>query len=163
AILAVTIPPAAEKLRRLMNLAQIIQSHALSFFHLSGPDLLLGWDSDPATRNVFGLIKAAPEVARGGSRLHQVCQETNEALGGRKIRPAWSVPGGVREALLPEKREHLQSRLPEAQQTVLDALTRFKKILDTHREEVETFGNFRSLFLGLVAADGCWEHYDGFL
>src|SRR5215467_7623164 len=55
-ILAVTIPPAAVKLRRLMNLGQIVQSHALSFFHLSAPDLLLGWDSDPARRNVFGLI-----------------------------------------------------------------------------------------------------------
>ena len=41
-ILAVTIPPAAAKLRRLMNLAQIVQSHALSFFHLSSPDLLAG-------------------------------------------------------------------------------------------------------------------------
>src|ERR1700756_2873686 len=50
-ILGVTVPPAATKLRRLMNLAQIVQSHALSFFHLSGPDLLLGWESDPATRN----------------------------------------------------------------------------------------------------------------
>ena len=63
-IMAVDIPPAAEKLRRLMNLGQIVQSHALSFFHLSAPDLLLGWDSDPATRNVFGLIKADPELAR---------------------------------------------------------------------------------------------------
>src|SRR4029079_8786197 len=36
-ILAVVVPPAAEKLRRLVNLAQIIQSHALSFFHLSAP------------------------------------------------------------------------------------------------------------------------------
>src|SRR5271163_5057630 len=49
-IMAVTIPPAAVKLRRLMNLAQIVQSHALSFFHLSAPDLLLGWDSDHAKR-----------------------------------------------------------------------------------------------------------------
>ena len=55
-ILAVAIPPAAEKLRRLMNLAQLTQSHALSFFHLSSPDFLLGWDSDPARRNVFGLM-----------------------------------------------------------------------------------------------------------
>ena len=57
-ILAVTIPPAAQKLRRLMNLAQIVQSHALSFFHLSAPDLLLGMDSEPARRNLFGLIAA---------------------------------------------------------------------------------------------------------
>src|SRR5512146_2257259 len=47
-ILAVNIPPAAEKLRRLMNLAQIVQSHALAFFHLSAPDLLLGLDAPPA-------------------------------------------------------------------------------------------------------------------
>src|SRR5947207_10564425 len=64
-ILAVQIPPAAEKLRRLVNLAQVIQSHALSFFHLSVPDLLLGMDADPARRNVFGLIAAEPELARG--------------------------------------------------------------------------------------------------
>ena len=63
-ILAVTIPPAANKLRRLMNLAQIIQSHALSFFHLSGPDLFLGMDSDPAGRNIFGLIATDPDFAR---------------------------------------------------------------------------------------------------
>src|SRR5580704_1516978 len=62
-ILAVTIPPAAEKLRRLMNLGQIVQSHALSFFHLSAPDLLLGWDSEPEKRNVFVLIAAHPALA----------------------------------------------------------------------------------------------------
>ena len=50
-------------------MAQIVQSHALSFFHLSAPDLLLGWDSDPATRNVFGLIRAEPELARADSWL----------------------------------------------------------------------------------------------
>jgi len=95
-IMAVRIPPAAEKLRRLLNLAQIVQSHALSFFHLSAPDLLLGFDNDPATRNVFGLAKANPELARGGIRLRQFGQEIIEALGGQKIHPAWVAPGGVR-------------------------------------------------------------------
>src|ERR1044071_6906809 len=83
-ILGVTPPPAAEKLRRLMNLAQIVQSHALSFFHLSAPDLLLGWESDPAKRNVFGLIESHPDLARGGIRLRQLGQEIIESLGGRK-------------------------------------------------------------------------------
>src|SRR5579862_2132347 len=54
-ILGVRIPPAADKLRRLANLAQIVQSHALSFFHLSSPDLLLGFDAPPETRNIFAL------------------------------------------------------------------------------------------------------------
>ncbi len=162
-ILAVAVPPAAEKLRRLMNLGQVVQSHALSFFHLSGPDLLLGWDADPATRNVFGLIAAAPEVARAGIRLRQFGQEIIEALGGRKVHPAWSVPGGVREPLSAERRDHLLGRVGEARDATRHALGVFKGLLDRHREEAGVFGNFPSLFMGLVAADGGWETYDGVL
>lgn len=160
-ILAVTIPPAAEKLRRLMNLAQIVQSHALSFFHLSAPDLLLGWDSDPARRNVFGLIAAEPELARGGIRLRQFGQEIIEMLGGKKIHPAWAVPGGVRSPLTEENGTHIRNRLPEARSIAQTALGRFKQLLEKYQQEVQTFGNFPTLFLGLVGDDGCWEHYDG--
>jgi NAD-reducing hydrogenase large subunit len=162
-ILAVTIPPAAVKLRRLMNLAQFIQSHALSFFHLSAPDLLLGWESNPAKRNVFGLIDAHPELARGGIRLRQLGQEIIEALGGRKVHPAWSVPGGVRENLPIEARDRFLARLPEAFATTRQALDFFKKFLDSHAEEAQVFGNFPSLFAGLVTHEGNWENYDGAL
>src|SRR5262249_27596109 len=153
-ILAVTIPPAAEKLRRLVNLAQIVQSHALSFFHLSAPDLLLGMESDPAARNVFGLMKTEPELARGGIRLRQFGQEVIELLGGRKIHPAWAVPGGVRAPLTEEGRRHIRERLPEARATALVALGRFKSLLEHDQEEVHTFGKFPTLFMGLVGSDG---------
>jgi len=161
AILAVDIPPAATKLRRLMNLGQIIQSHALSFFHLSAPDFLLGWDTPPEQRHVFGLMQAQPELARDGIRLRQFGQEVIELLGGRKIHPAWAVPGGVRAALSPDHREALRARLPEAKTTTLKALEFFKDLLRRSEAEVQVFGNFPSLFLGLVAPDGSWEHYDG--
>ena len=160
-ILAVNIPPAAEKLRRLMNLGQIIQSHALSFFHLSAPDLLLGMDSDPATRNVFGLIAAEPELARSGIRLRQFGQEIIEILGGKKIHPAWAVPGGVRECLSNEGKIKIRDRLPEVKTTVLNALDKFKSLLADYEAEAQTFGNFPSLFMGLVGEDGEWEHYGG--
>src|SRR5438105_1724631 len=64
AIMGVAVPVAADKLRRLMNFGQIVQSHALSFFHLSAPDFLLGWDTPPEKRNVFGIIATNPDVAR---------------------------------------------------------------------------------------------------
>jgi NAD-reducing hydrogenase large subunit len=162
-ILAVTIPPTAVKLRRIMNLAQIIQSHSLSFFHLSAPDLLLGMDSAPAARNLFGLIAAEPELARGGIRLRQFGQEIIEILGGRKIHPSWAVPGGVREPLTEEGRTHIHDRIPEVQATALKAIDRFKRLLDDYQQETEVFGNFPSLFMGLVTADGAWENYDGYL
>ncbi|WP_448562317.1 Ni/Fe hydrogenase subunit alpha [Trichothermofontia sp.] len=162
-IQAVKIPPAGEKLRRLMNLGQIIQSHALSFFHLSSPDFLLGWDSDPATRNVFGLMSADPDLARSGIRLRQFGQKTIELLGASKIHPAWAVPGGVREPLTAAGREWLRERLPESRQTIAAALDLFKRLLDQFATEVEVFGNFPSLFMGLVSPTGEWEHYGGHL
>ena len=162
-LLAVQIPPAAEKLRRLMNLGQIVQSHALSFFHLSSPDLLLGWESNPAQRNVFGVMATEPKLARAGIRLRQFGQDVVEHLGGRKVHPAWGVPGGVRSNLSPAARDQISKQLPEAKQTILTTLTLFKQLLEDFQEETHIFGNFSSLFMGLVSADGTWEHYDGCL
>ncbi len=162
-ILAVNIPPTAEKLRRLMNLAQIVQSHALSFFHLSAPDLLLGFDAPPQSRNVFGLLATDPELARSGIRLRQFGQEIIETLGGQKIHPAWAVPGGVRAPLTEEGRNRIRDWLPEVRKTSLNALSLFKKLLKKYETESHIFGNFPTLFLGLVSEDGSWEHYGGHL
>ncbi len=163
-ILAVKIPPAADKLRRMMNLAQLTQSHALSFFHLSSPDFLLGWDSNPAQRNVFGLIEANPDLARAGIRLRQFGQTVIEKLGARKIHAAWTVPGGVRSPLSEESRQWIVDRLPESFATVRLALDLFKEMLDqTLKDEIDIFGQFPSLYMGLVSPKGEWEHYDGHL
>jgi NAD-reducing hydrogenase large subunit len=161
AIMAVSIPPAADKLRRLMNLGQFVQSHALSFFHLSAPDFLLGWETKPETRNVFGIIAANRDLARAGIRLRQFGQEIIEILGGKKIHPAWAVPGGVREPLTEEGRTRIRAWLPEALATTKVAIDLFKKVLTTHEREVQIFGNFPSLFMGLVEPDGTWEHHGG--
>jgi NAD-reducing hydrogenase large subunit len=163
AILAVDIPPAAEKLRRLMNLGQIVQSHALSFFHLSAPDLLLGFDAPPASRNVLGLIAADPDLARSGIRLRQFGQEIIQFLGGQKIHPAWAVPGGVRGPLPEEGLNRIREWLPEVRRTTLSAIALFKKLLKKYEHEAHIFGNFPTLFLGLIADDGSWEHYGGHL
>jgi NAD-reducing hydrogenase large subunit len=161
AIMAVNIPPAADKLRRLMNLGQIIQSHALSFFHLSAPDFLLGWNTPAPKRNVFGLIASNADLARAGIRLRQFGQEIIEILGGKKIHPAWAVPGGVRSALTEEGRNRIRGWIPEAYATTKVALDLFRKTLDSHKKEVQIFGNFPSLFMGLVDPEGNWEHHGG--
>ncbi len=161
ALLAVDIPPTAKKLRRLMNLGQIVQSHALSFFHLSAPDFLLGWEAPVEKRNVFGLMASDADTARGGIRLRQFGQEVIEVLGGRKIHPAWAVPGGVREPLTSEGRDRVRAKIPEAKATTLGAIELFRRLLKKFETETQVFGNFPSLFMGLIAADGSWEHYDG--
>ncbi|MGC8792618.1 MAG: Ni/Fe hydrogenase subunit alpha, partial [Bryobacteraceae bacterium] len=160
-ILGTRIPPVAVQLRKLLNLAQLVQSHALSFFHLSAPDFLLGMDSDPARRNLFGLIESHPETAREGIWLRKFGQRIIERLAGKRIHPAWVVPGGVSEPLSSEARDAILAELPEAFRMVQRTLGWFKNILDQFREEAAAFANFPTLFLGLVGEDGELEHYDG--
>ncbi len=162
-ILGVAPPPAAEKLRRLMNLAQIVQSHALSFFHLSSPDLLLGFDAPAARRNLFGVAEAYPELARAGIRLRQFGQEVIAQLGGRRIHPSWAVPGGVRAPLSAEGRDAIRAGLPEQLEAITRTIARFKADEARFADEVASFGTFPSLFLSLVGEDGTWEHYGGAL
>lgn len=163
ALKGVRIPPAAEKLRRLMHMSQLVQSHALSFFLLSGPDLLLGMESDPKKRNLIGFLEAMPELARAGINLRQFGQEAIRIIGDRSVHPAWAVAGGVREPLSPEKRDQIAAGLPIALATAGKALKVGNEALERLAEEASCYGNFPSLFLGLVSADGGLEHYDGTL
>ncbi len=92
AIMAVKIPAAAHRLREMLHYAQIVQSHALSFFYLSAPDLLLGMDSDPARRNVLGVIEKYPELARMGIELRKFGLQVIEGLAReRVIPPGWCL------------------------------------------------------------------------
>ncbi len=163
ALLGVRIPPTAAALRRVMNLAQIAQSHALSFFYLSAPDLLLGMDSDPSQRNLFGMLAANPQLARDGVTLRQTGQQIIEILGGKRIHPGWLVPGGVSEPLSAEKRDRILAMLPNAIAITQQAIHWFKSILPRFSEEISVFANFPTLHMGLVDRRGNLETYDGYL
>ncbi len=160
-LLAVGIPPAADKLRRLMNAAQFVQSHALSLFHLSSPDLIFGMDGQPGERNIVGLIRKHPDRARDGVLLRKFGQQIIELLGGKRVHPAWCVPGGVNTPLTADKRDQIRQKITEAKAIALRTMDWFKQILDQFPEETQTFGNFPTMYMSLVQPDGEWEHYDG--
>lgn len=161
AILGVRVPETGAKLRRLLTYGSYIQSHALSFFHLSAPDLVLGMDSDPAKRNILGVLEADPALALDGIKLRKIGQEIIAGFAGKRIHPAWVVPGGVNEPLSEENRQTLLGLLPEAFDIVRRTLGWFKASLEKHREEIRTFANFPTMFMGLVNEDGNLEHVEG--
>ncbi len=161
ALLAVKIPPTADKLRRIFNLAQVVQSHALSLFHLSSPDLLLGMDADPAKNNIFGVLEKNPGLARDGIELRKFGQQIIERLGGKRIHPAWVVPGGVSEPLSQDDRDAILKTIPGALAIAERTIEWFKSIIEQFREEISSFGNFPTLFMGIVKADGGLTFYDG--
>lgn len=157
------VPPTAHMLRELMHMGQIIQSHALSFFHLSAPDLLLGFDAAPAERNVVGLIQQKPDIAIRGVRLRKIGQEIIKIVGGRKIHADFPVPGGVNKALKPEERDQILGMLPEAIDHARFAIELIREYHAAHEAETKEFGNFDSYYVGLVQPDGALELYNGSL
>lgn len=162
-IMAVTPPPTGENLRRVMNLAQMVQSNALSFFHLSSPDLLFGFDGDPSERNILGVARANPQLARDGVGVRRFGQQIIEWLGGKRIHPAWIVPGGVDAPLSAVTRDRILATIPEAIAAIERALAWYKAELVRWEEEAATFGDFRSAFMALVDKDGTVDHYGGLL
>ncbi len=161
AIVGHEIPRPAKLLRELMHMGQFIQSHALSFFHLSAPDLLLGFDSDPAARNIVGLIQQKPGIAIKGVRLRKFGQELIKLVAGRKIHADFPVPGGVNKVLTVAQRDEILKGLPEAFEHAKFALDLLKGYHKANLAEVEDFASFDSNYMGLVQPDGALELYDG--
>ncbi len=151
----------ANLLRRLMHIGQNLSSHALSFFHLSAPDFLLGYDSDPAKRNIIGIAEKFPDIALRGIRLRKFGQEISERITGKKIHIMGIVPGGMAYPLTEENRKALLDWIPEAKQTVQLGLNIIKKFHEENGEMVQSFASSPSLYLGTVGPGGEHELYDG--
>ncbi len=151
----------ANLLRRLMHIGQNLSSHALSFFHLSSPDFLLGYDSDPAKRNILGIAEKFPDIAVRGIRLRKFGQELSERITGKKIHIMGIVPGGMAYPLTEENRKALLEWIPEATKTVQMGIDIIKKFHEENAAMVASFATSPTLYLGTVGPDGEHELYDG--
>jgi NAD-reducing hydrogenase large subunit len=161
AIMSVAIPETAAILREILHCAQFVQSHALSFFHLSAPDLLLGMDYDPARRNILGVLAEHPERARDGIALRKFGQQTIERMAGERVHPSWVVPGGVNEPLAAAARDQILADLPNARLIARRTLQFFKGVVDRFAEEIAAFGTAPTMYAGLTDPEGRLQFYDG--
>ena len=155
-----------EKMRRLMHYGQMFQSHALHFFHLSSPDFLLGYDADPAIRNVVGVAQKFPELATQGVLMRKFGQEVINFTAGKKIHGTGAIPGGINKNLSIEERDFLLKgedpmNVDQMIQWAEDAVELFKDYYMKNREFVDNFAHFPSNHLSLVREDGALDFYHG--
>ena len=162
------LTPTGEKMRRLMHYGQMFQSHALHFFHLASPDLLFGYDSDPVSRNVIGVIAKYPELAVQGVMMRKFGQEIIEATAGKKIHGTGAIPGGINKNLTIEERNkflngadpmNIEKMIAWAQ----SALDLFKSYHKENAGFIDNFAVFPSNHLSLVRKDGALDLYHGVL
>ena len=155
------LTPTAEKVRRLMHYGQIMQSHALHFFHLCSPDLLFGFDSEVGKRNIVGVAEKHPETARRGVLIRKFGQEAIRITAGKRIHGTGAIPGGVNKSLTIEERDYL---LKDAYQIIgwcRDAVHMARELHETDPAMYNSFGIFRSHFMSLIGHNGEMDLYDG--
>lgn len=154
-------PRPASLLRELMHMGQVIQSHGMHFYELAGPDLLLGFDSDPEIRNVVGIIGANPALALKAVNLRKFGQEIIRILGGRRIHPNFAVVGGVNKALQPGERDEILSGIDAAIDATLTGIQVFKDWASANQEDIWNFAVFPTGYMGLVTPENSLELYEG--
>jgi NAD-reducing hydrogenase large subunit len=155
------LTPTAEKMRRLLHFGQTYQSHALHFFHLSAPDLLLGYDADPAIRNVIGLAVEHTELAVQAVKMRKWGQEVIKATAGKKIHGTGSIPGGFNKNLSIEERDFLLKDADQMIQWAVDGLNLYKELYMKDIDTLGPLGSFESNDVSLVREDGALDIYDG--
>ena len=157
------ITASADRVRRLMHYGQMLQSHALHFFHLSSPDLLFGFDSPVAQRNIVGVAAAHPEIAKKGILLRKYGQEVIRITTGKRVHGTGANPGGVNKLVTLEERDTLKRELPQILQWAQESVDIAKQLHAQNPALYDHFGSFRSNMLSLVRPDGAMDFYDGVL
>ena len=157
------LTPTAEKLRRLLHYGQIVQSHALHFFLLASPDLLLGFESEVARRNIVGVAAAFPDLAKRGVLTRKFGQEVIRHIVGKRIHGTGAIPGGMNKALSVDERDTLRRDIDEIVVWAREAIGLFARLHETHPDFYNRFGESRANMMGLVDGRGALDFYHGAL
>jgi NAD-reducing hydrogenase large subunit len=157
------LTPTAEKMRRLMHYGQMLQSHALHFFHLCSPDLLFGFDADVAVRNIVGVARAFPELATQGVLLRKYGQELIKATAGKKVHGTGAIPGGVNKNLSLAERDGFLAEIDQIMVWARGAVKLARDYTTENLEAIAPFGSFDSNHLAMQRPDGTMDLYHGTL
>ncbi|OGI28426.1 MAG: hypothetical protein A2288_02810 [Candidatus Moranbacteria bacterium RIFOXYA12_FULL_44_15] len=120
-VMGVAVTPETEKLRTVMEYAQIIHSHALHLFFLSLADFL---DID----NDIKLVKKYPKETQAAIRIREFGMEIVKTIGGRVVHPLTSEVGGFKKAPDAGAMRKLVIDSKEILRTALELGEFFKKI-----------------------------------
>ncbi|MGR9088051.1 MAG: Ni/Fe hydrogenase subunit alpha [Gammaproteobacteria bacterium] len=155
------LTPSATKLRRLLHFGQVLQSHALHFFHLSSPDLLFGFESDIGKRNIIAVLNDYPDIGRQGVKLRKYGQEVIRMVTGKRIHGTGAIAGGMNKSLTEIERDYLLKDIDQIIRWAEDSVALIKKVHCSSLPYYDEFATIRSNYLSLIQPNGALELYHG--
>ncbi|MFN2139086.1 MAG: Ni/Fe hydrogenase subunit alpha [Candidatus Promineifilaceae bacterium] len=166
AVYGVDPPSAAKKLRELLYMGFYFTDHTTHFYALGGPDFVMGPDAPVAERNILGIIhKVGLEIGGKVIQARKYGHTVVEMLGGRKVHPCTSIPGGVTKGLTEAEREQIEEMGKWAVEFAQFSLQLFGDIVLGNQEYVDLIlGDIytdRTHYMGMVDDNNRVNFYDG--
>jgi len=160
------LPPLAQKLRDMYYNAHYIHSHTAHFYALSAADFVCGPASDPATRNILGVVaKVGLEIGGKVIKSRALAQRIQQIIGGRFTHLVWCIPGGVSKGIKPEELAEIKPMVDELYDYTQFSLKLFKDLVLGNKEYVELILNGPYTLdvqnMGLVDENNAVNFYDG--
>jgi F420-non-reducing hydrogenase large subunit len=104
AVYHVDPPRTAKMLRELLYSGFYFTDHTTHFYALAGPDFVMGPDAPVAERNILGVIhKVGLEIGGKVIQARKNGHHIVEMIGGRKVHPCTSIPGGLTKGITKEQ------------------------------------------------------------
>jgi len=165
-LFSVEPPPAAKKIRELINSAFIFEDHVLHFFYLGGPDFIVGPTAPKAERNILGVLgKVGLDIGKKVIEIRKKVREVITRQGGRVIHPVNNLPGGVSKGISKEDRKEYIKLADEMVEFAQFTLKIFSDIVLKNKDYVDLIvGDIykhKTYYMGLVDENNQSNLYDG--
>jgi hypothetical protein len=110
------------------------------------PDLLFGFESDPAISNVISSVsrRKTPELAKQGVLMRKFGQEIIKATAGKKIHGTGAIPGGMNKNLSIEERDAPAEDVDQMVEWARGAVKRRARTTPSRTWRGQEFANFDS-------------------
>ena len=166
AVYHVDSPRTAKMLRELLYSAFYVTDHATHFYALAGPDFVMGPDAPVAERNILGVIhKVGLEIGGKVINARKAGHTVIEMIGGRKVHPCTSIPGGLTKGITKEQRDEILKLGQWAVEFGQFTLKLFNDIVLGNKEYVDLIlGDIythRTYYMGTVDENNQINFYDG--
>ncbi len=160
--------PVVKKLRELFYSAFYVTDHTVHFYALGGPDFVLGPDSDPAERNILGVIhKVGVDIGIQVIECRKRNHEVIKMLGGRGVHPVAGLPGGWSKSMTKEEREIILDYSQKNIEFALFSLKIFDDIVLANQAYVDLIVSdaftHKTYYMGTVDDKNLINFYDGLI
>ncbi|MFO7944616.1 MAG: Ni/Fe hydrogenase subunit alpha [Anaerolineales bacterium] len=157
---------AVKKLRELFYSAFYVTDHTVHFYALGAPDFVLGPESDPAKRNILGVIhKVGVEIGKQVIECRKRNHEIIQMLGGRGIHPVAGLPGGWSKAMTSEERDQIEEWSRQNVEFGLFSLELFDDVVLGNQEYLDLILSdaftHETYYMGTVDENKQANFYDG--